>query len=504
MAVVNNEAATLIDDTEPQLRLGYDAAETVYVDQRVESDGKQKWLDAAGNVMMSITTAGLLTAATFSGAHSGDGSALTALNASNLGSGNVPAARMPTGGTWGLTSDLTIQDDAATPNPLLVIDEAQRRVAVARASAAETLDVGGNARIRGDLIVDGDTVTLNTETIQVDDNIIVLNSNVTGTPSEDAGVEIERGTSTNARVLWDEDTDTWTAGFAGSEVPIVLADGSIAMTGALDLGGNAITNVSTLTTSSDVTVSTGVIIADQNVNPMSLRANGNMQFAIDVNNDETGNFFAWFNDGLTTELMRLEEPGTLSLGTTDIHSWGSSFRAIQVAGAGALFSSTTAGSGDVGLVKNAYRTNSDFKYMEAAAAQMIAFEGGDILLRVATSGTADAIISWTTGLKVTNNANVAIESGKKLYLDGGGDTYISEYTTDRIGLEAGGTRVFDLRADLIYGTQRSLWAAPSTAINDSTLGNSELSWWVDETNNALTFRVKYSDGTLKTGEVTLA
>lgn len=56
----------------------------------------------------SGTVTGTLSAGTFSGAHSGDGSALTALNASNLASGTVPAARLT--GTY----DIAISGNAAT------------------------------------------------------------------------------------------------------------------------------------------------------------------------------------------------------------------------------------------------------------------------------------------------------------------------------------------------------------------------------------------------------
>ena len=56
--------------------------------------------------------------------------------------------------------------------------------------------------------------------MNVEDNIFVLNSNVTGTPSLDAGIEVERGTSTNASLIWSESNDIWTAGLAGSEIAI--------------------------------------------------------------------------------------------------------------------------------------------------------------------------------------------------------------------------------------------------------------------------------------------
>ena len=51
--------------------------------------------------------------------------------------------------------------------------------------------------VSGDLTVQGNTTTLNTATLSVEDNIVVLNSNVTGVPSTNAGIEVERGDSTN-------------------------------------------------------------------------------------------------------------------------------------------------------------------------------------------------------------------------------------------------------------------------------------------------------------------
>ncbi|MEP1076524.1 hypothetical protein NDI52_14070 [Leptolyngbya sp. PL-A3] len=70
------------------------------------------------------------------------------------------------------------------------------------------------------LIVRGTTTTINSETMAIADNTIVLNSDVTGTPSENAGIQVERGNSTDATLLWDESNDRWMAGLAGAEVAI--------------------------------------------------------------------------------------------------------------------------------------------------------------------------------------------------------------------------------------------------------------------------------------------
>ena len=84
----------------------------------------------------------------------------------------------------------------------------------------DDVTITGDLTVSGDLTVNGDITTLNTATMTVEDNIFVLNSNVTGTPSTNAGIEIERGTSLNATLLWNESTDKWSAGIAGSEVAI--------------------------------------------------------------------------------------------------------------------------------------------------------------------------------------------------------------------------------------------------------------------------------------------
>ena len=59
------------------------------------------------------------------------------------------------------------------------------------------------------LTVNGTTTTVNSNTVNIGDNILVLNSDETGTPSQNGGVEIERGTSTNVSLRWNETTDKW-------------------------------------------------------------------------------------------------------------------------------------------------------------------------------------------------------------------------------------------------------------------------------------------------------
>ena len=60
------------------------------------------------------------------------------------------------------------------------------------------------------LTVTGTTTQINTTQLTVSDNLIVLNNDVSVTPTENAGVEVERGLQSNVRLLWNEGTDRWT------------------------------------------------------------------------------------------------------------------------------------------------------------------------------------------------------------------------------------------------------------------------------------------------------
>lgn len=70
-------------------------------------------------------------------------------------------------------------------------------------------DAGDTIKITGNLEVAGSTTTINTETVTIQDNMILLNSNSASTPSENAGIEVERGSSANVNMHWIESSDTW-------------------------------------------------------------------------------------------------------------------------------------------------------------------------------------------------------------------------------------------------------------------------------------------------------
>lgn len=76
-------------------------------------------------------------------------------------------------------------------------------------SSEKNVSIEQDLTVGGDLIISGDTVSLNVSQVLIEDNILVLNYNVTGSPILNAGIEVERGTSTNVQIRWNESSDKW-------------------------------------------------------------------------------------------------------------------------------------------------------------------------------------------------------------------------------------------------------------------------------------------------------
>ena len=76
------------------------------------------------------------------------------------------------------------------------------------------LDTGpgvGNVRVTGNLVVEGDTLTVSAENLNVTDNIIVVNFGETasGVSLRYSGLQVDRGTLQPASLIFDENDDIW-------------------------------------------------------------------------------------------------------------------------------------------------------------------------------------------------------------------------------------------------------------------------------------------------------
>ncbi len=74
----------------------------------------------------------------------------------------------------------------------------------------DDVTIAGNLTVNGNLDVEGTVNSISTTEVNIVDNKIVLNTNVTGAPSTNAGIKVNRGTSSDVELLWNETSDQWT------------------------------------------------------------------------------------------------------------------------------------------------------------------------------------------------------------------------------------------------------------------------------------------------------
>ena len=133
-----------------------------------------------------------------------------------------------------------------------------------------------------DLTVTGTTTTLSTTNTVISDKLIELANGTSGTPSGDAGIIIERGSSNNAAFVWDESIDSFVVGTTtatgASTGDLSVTDGALKAgsldisgdvdvdgtleTDALTVNGTAIADLIAATTSTNATNSAHVLVTD--------------------------------------------------------------------------------------------------------------------------------------------------------------------------------------------------------------------------------------------------
>ena len=93
-------------------------------------------------------------------------------------------------------------------------------------------NIAGNLTIGGNLTVSGTTTTVNSTNTTISDKLIELATGTTGSPTGDAGLVIERGSSDNIFIGWDESEDKigfYKGAFTGATT------GNLSSTGNVDV-----------------------------------------------------------------------------------------------------------------------------------------------------------------------------------------------------------------------------------------------------------------------------
>jgi len=247
--------------------------------------------------------------------------------------GTLSAAGNTTvGGTFGVTGASTLTGAVSAPAGLTgnvignltgnVTGNLTGNVASTGANSMASLTTTGDVVVGGNLTVSGTTTTVNTETINLADNQILLNSNYTGsTPTENGGIEIERGTLANKTLVWDEAADKWTV---GSET-FVAGTFEGALTG--NVTGNVTGNAGTATT---LATARTISITGDVSGSTTFDGSGNVSITATIADDSHNHVISDI-DGLQTEIDTKAElagsasqafsASTLNATTVDLGDW---------------------------------------------------------------------------------------------------------------------------------------------------------------------------------------
>jgi hypothetical protein len=169
----------------------------------------------------------------------------------------------------------------------ITIKSADNRVGIYNDSPAETLDVGGNVKISGNLTVEGSTTTIDSSTLRVEDKNIELGIGSDSTLLTDSQVDsagiIVKSANGDKEFLWRQATNSWTTNksinLTGSgklkSNGVDIIDGTDAP-GITSIGNLTSANIGNISFTGGIGISTGVV--DGSGNGLNLTLAGNMNF----------------------------------------------------------------------------------------------------------------------------------------------------------------------------------------------------------------------------------
>jgi len=177
--------------------------------------------------------------------------------------------------------------------------------------------ITGSLVIDGNLTVSGTRTYANTTNVQLGDNIITLNAEIPSglAPTENAGIEVNRGSSANVSLVWNESSDNWVATNDGSYF-YVLADAAVdatqntnitSVTNTATAAFLAANSAATLSAATDATQNTNITNAQNTADAAFLAANS--AATLSAATDATQ------NNSITAAFLAANSAATLSAAT---------------------------------------------------------------------------------------------------------------------------------------------------------------------------------------------
>ena len=182
--------------------------------------------------------------------------------------------------TTNQTMQFNLYDSTGTLNPAFFVNGNSKYVGIYTSAPTKTLDVGGDARIRGSLTVEGNLTTVNTTNLQIADKLIEIGksdtaSNVT---ANGGGINLDAGTDVDKTIIWESTGSNWTSSehwnIATGKVYKINASTVLDASSVYSTSAPNLTSVGTLTSLrvANLSISTDNVISYFN----TINVNGNV------------------------------------------------------------------------------------------------------------------------------------------------------------------------------------------------------------------------------------
>ena len=372
-------------------------------------------------------------------------------------------------------------------------------------AAADTLTVNGT--ITSNLIFTDDTYDIGAVGATRPRNLYLSgNATIGGTVTLSGGIDVTGGLGVDGD--FDVNTDKFTVASATGNT---LVAGTLGVTGITTAtGGLNVDTISEITASGGVTVDSvllkdggatfsstvtlsgtdpNIVLTDTDTNfDNRISANSGAGFVyldLDLNNETATSGFAIRNHA-STELFSVNDEGIAALGVTP-EAWytGSTpdFSALQLGTAAAI--SGTDSTAFMALSTNAYRDSAGWKYINADYAARYDQDDAAHTWYYAASGTADAPITWTTGMNLSNSGTLTVDA----------DTLYVDATNDRVGINTTPSYALDVISGAAIIAEFEGTNADSGILSvKNTQANPKFAYYQAVSNNGTAYFIRNGSG----------
>ena len=366
-------------------------------------------------------------------------------------------------GLTGLATNLTVDTNGASQTVDLIADDLQFLGTANEINTAVTKDgndvkvtfslpdditVGGDLVVTGDMQVSGTTTTVNSTTVQIQDNILELN----GAGAANGGLHIKDATGSGnvtGSIIYDTSNDVWKAGQKDAEIEIAnisgaqtftnktinasqlinasvangkLANSSITIDGsAISLGGS-VTTLQLGTSSSTALAGNTALLALGTTNSTALAGNtttisGGQASAITANTEKVG---------ITTTQRDAIVANTAKTGISSAQASAITANTSKVTFPGLGTSSSTALAGDTTVISSGQAsaiTANTAKNTNVAtnltitgttgARTIVSSDGTNAIIPIATTSVAGVMSKAIFDEHVVNNAKTGITTSQR-------------------------------------------------------------------------------------------